>query len=1196
VLHAVDDGIVPYSNSQNLYDDLVANGHNVYDDGIGADGIIEVDGWGPDNHRYRKQHNQTQWDFFLSVAPDPVTSNQPPEFNQPLDLVLNEDASLQSIAVTGISSGDGIQQPIRVSATSSNPGLIPDPTLSFTNSSDTASLVVAPVANQHGISTITVTVEDGGLDNNLETTGDNAIVSQTFEVTVTSVNDPGSFAGDTSGTGSEDDSAITGTLVFTDAIDGDSVPNYSITSESSNGTASIDATTGIWSYTPNANFNGSDSFTVTVTDDEGHTETQVISLIVTSVNDPGSFSGDTSATGSEDDASVTGTLVFTDAIDGDSAPNYSITSESSNGTASIDATSGAWSYQPNANFNGSDSFTVTVTDDEGHTETQVISLTVASVNDPGSFSGNTSATGTEDDASVTGTLVFTDTIDGDSAPNYSITSESSNGTASIDATSGAWSYQPNANFNGSDFFTVTVTDDEGHTETQVISLFVTSVGDPGSFSGNTSAIGSEDDSAIAGTLVFTDAIDGDSAPNYAITSESSNGTASIDAATGAWSYTPNANFNGSDSFTVAVTDDGGNTETQVVSLIVASVNDPGSFSGDISATGSEGDSAITGTLVFTDAIDGDSVPNYAITSESSNGTASIDAATGAWSYTPNANFNGSDSFTVTVSDEDGHIETQVISLIVTSVNDPGSFSGDTSATGSEDDSAIAGTLVFTDAIDGDSVPNYTIASEPSNGTASIDAATGAWSYTPNANFNGSDSFTVAVTDDEGNTETQVVSLIVTSVNDDGSFSGDTSAPGSEDGSPITGTLVFTDAIDGDSAPNYAITSEPSNGAASINATTGAWSYTPIANFNGSDSFTVAATDDEGNTETQVVSLIVASVDDPGSFTGDTSATGSEDDSALLPRRHAPNYAVTFTDAIHTERDGSDSAPNYATSRQSQRMSNGTVADLSDASERQRSMVLHLPNANFNGSDSFTVAVTDDEGNTETQVVSLLVEAVNDAPTLDALTNITRNEGDGEQVVSLTGITAGGGETQLLSITAVSDNTGLIPDPTVDFDSQSSAGTLKFTPAADQFGTATITVLVEDGGLDNDLGTKEDNGTVSRAFDVVLAPVNDEPMFDPIADLVLAENSLTQVLDITGITAGAGENQPLQITTSSSNTSVVLHPTVTSRSELGSDTRLITVTPVPDQYGIATITVTVEDGGLDLDLDTAEDNAKVSQDL
>ena len=60
------------------------------------------------------------------------------------------------------------------------------------------------------------------------------------------------------------------------------------------------------------------------------------------------------------------------------------------------------------------------------------------------------------------------------------------------------------------------------------------------------------------------------------------------------------------------------------------------------------DSAITGMLTFTDAIDGDSVPtDYTITSESSNGTASIDATTGAWSYAPNANFNGSDSFAVT---------------------------------------------------------------------------------------------------------------------------------------------------------------------------------------------------------------------------------------------------------------------------------------------------------------------------------------------------------------------------------------------------------------------------------------------------------------------------------------------------------------------------------------------------------------------
>lgn len=398
VLHAVDDGIVPYSNSQNLYDDLVANGHNVYDDGIGADGIIEVDGWGPDNHRYRKQHNQTQWDFFLSVAPGPVTSNQPPEFNQPLDLVLNEDASLQSIALTGISSGDGVEQPVRVTATSSNPGLVPDPTISYANSSATGSLVVAPVANQHGAATITVTVEDGGLDNNLETVGDNAIVIQTFEVTVTSINDPGSFSGDTSATGSEDDDAIVGMLIFTDVADGYSVPNYTITSESSNGAASIDATTGAWSYTPDANFNGSDSFRVTVTDDDGYTETQVISLIVEAVNDAPTLDVLSGVSTNEDDGEQTVNLTGISAGDGETQPLL-ITAVSDSTSLIPDPTVtysspgsiGTLAFTPVPNQNGTATITVTVVDggfdndlttpDDNGTTSRTVSIAVAPVND-----------------------------------------------------------------------------------------------------------------------------------------------------------------------------------------------------------------------------------------------------------------------------------------------------------------------------------------------------------------------------------------------------------------------------------------------------------------------------------------------------------------------------------------------------------------------------------------------------------------------------------------------------------------------------------------------------------------------------------------------------------------------------------------------------------------------------------------------
>ena len=110
----------------------------------------------------------------------------------------------------------------------------------------------------------------------------------------------------------------------------------------------------------------------------------------------------------------------------------------------------------------------------------------------------------------------------------------------------------------------------------------------------------------------------------------------------------------------------------------------------------------------------------------------------------------------------------------------------------------------------------------------------------------------------------------------------------------------------------------------------------------------------------------------------------------------------------------------------------------------------------------------------------------------------------------------------------------------------------------------------------------------------VTPVNDAPTLNPTSNLVLPEDSLTQIIDITGITAGGGENQPLRITAATSNASLIPDPSITSREALGTENRLLGFMPLPDQYGVATITVTVEDGGLDLNLDTTEDNAIFSQ--
>ena len=217
---------------------------------------------------------------------------------------------------------------------------------------------------------------------------------------------------------------------------------------------------------------------------------------------------------------------------------------------------------------------------------------------------------------------------------------------------------------------------------------------------------------------------------------------------------------------------------------------------------------------------------------------------------------------------------------------------------------------------------------------------------------------------------------------------------------------------------------------------------------------------------------------------------------------------------------------------------------------------------------------------------------NQAPTLDALANVTVDEDAPQQTVSLAGISAGSGETQPLRVTAESNNTGLIPNPTVAYTTPQVTGTLMFTAVADASGSATITVTVEDGGADNDLSTTADNAQFSRTFDVTVNAVNDVPTLDAISSLTINQGASEQTVNLAGVAAGGGESQPLRVTAVSDNTGLIPNPSVTYVSPQATGT--LNFTPVATASGSATVTVTVEDGGLDNDLNTSADNAKVDR--
>ncbi|MCW5552549.1 MAG: fibronectin type III domain-containing protein [Verrucomicrobiae bacterium] len=199
-----------------------------------------------------------------------------------------------------------------------------------------------------------------------------------------------------------------------------------------------------------------------------------------------------------------------------------------------------------------------------------------------------------------------------------------------------------------------------------------------------------------------------------------------------------------------------------------------------------------------------------------------------------------------------------------------------------------------------------------------------------------------------------------------------------------------------------------------------------------------------------------------------------------------------------------------------------------------------------------------------------VQSPNQPPTLNALSDLTVNENADAQTVELTGITSGvPNEEQTLKVTASSSNPSLIPHPTVNYTSPNAVGQLVIQPEPFAFGTATITVTVDDGESVNNL--------VSRTFTVTVIDVNQPPTLNALSNLTLNQNAGVQTVDLTGITSGmTNEVQTLKVTATSSNPSLIPHPTVnyTSPNTVGQ----LTFQPVPLAFGVVTITVTVDDGG------------------
>ena len=244
-----------------------------------------------------------------------------------------------------------------------------------------------------------------------------------------------------------------------------------------------------------------------------------------------------------------------------------------------------------------------------------------------------------------------------------------------------------------------------------------------------------------------------------------------------------------------------------------------------------------------------------------NGTAQLDGATGTVSYTPHPNFSGSDSLTYTVSDRAGIISNvATVTITVTEVNDAPVAADDSSQTGEDIALNIDVLANDNDVDDGINSSTLTIFAAPANGVALV--VNGQISYTPAANFSGSDSFRYNVQDNSGATSNlATVTLVVSSVVDL-PVAVDDAAHTDEDIGLSINLLANDQGVDSVLDPvSVIIETAPGKGTVTLDAQ-GVAAYQPAQDYFGNDSFSYSVADVNGNRSAAAnVVITVLSVND-----------------------------------------------------------------------------------------------------------------------------------------------------------------------------------------------------------------------------------------------------------------------------------------------------------------------------------------------
>ncbi|MFI5932569.1 beta strand repeat-containing protein [Actinoplanes sp. NPDC051494] len=710
-------------------------------------------------------------------------------------------------------------------------------------------------------------------------------------------------------------------------------------------------------YTPEAAWAGSDTFTYVLSD--GNNGSSTATVVVHVDNAPPVANADPAST-------PAGTMVPIAVLANDTDANgdpLSILSFTQPAKGSVVQNGTSLEFTPSSDLKGNATFTYTVSDGRGGTAVGTVTVTVANAGPVATNDSTTTAYLTD---AVIDVLANDTDPNGDPKAIVSVT-QPANGTTTI--TAGKITYKPAATFSGVDTFTYVMEDDEHATSTATVTVTVLNA--PPTATGT--AVSTNYAAPVTINWVpLTNDPNGDTL-HVSGTGTPAHGTVALDG-TGKIVYTPANGYSGPDSFGYTVSDGKpGGTATATITVTVAN---------GVPVATPDVVTAQRNVPLSVAVLANDTDPNgdpltVTVDVAPAHGTAVVQPD-GTVLYTPAAGYQGADTFHYTISDgKPGGTAGATVTLAV--VN---------SAPMAQPDAAVTptSTPVTIAVLTNDTDPNGDLLSvigttAPGHGTVTVSG--GSLLYTPALGFAGTDTFTYTIEDPGHLTGTAVVTVTVQNANP-------IAVP--DTAVAKAGSSVVVKVLANDTDPNLGqvlrvlSVTKPAHGTATVNPD-GTVTYRSDPGSTGTDTFDYVVTDDQGGTD---VGSVTVTIDAPPVATPDKATT-------------KPG-AATVIDVLGNDTDSKGSALTLVSVTAPK---HGTVKIVNGK-------VSYTPDAGYAGPDTFTYLVRDADGGESTGQVSVDVANADPVAVTDRAAVIKNGRADIDVLANDTDVNTG----QKLTVTSV----------------------------------------------------------------------------------------------------------------------------------------------------------------------------------